>query len=181
MKYLLDGESTLRLSFRCIQASDFNLWLAFFHSPVAHLHWKAPQEDPIDACRNWYKRQDERYTSDLGGMNVLIERVSGKLVGHCGLLVQEVDGKSELEIGYSLLPDYWNRGYATEAAKKCRDFAFAHNLTESLISIISVSNHPSQRVAQRNGMAIDKETIYKENKVFIYRIIRDQWEALGSG
>lgn len=110
-------------------------------------------------------------------MNALIEKKSGKLIGHCGLLVQTVDEKTELEIGYSLLPEFWNRGYASEAAKKCRDFAFENKFSESLISIISKTNIPSQRVAAHNGMKLEKVTDYHGNAVFIFRIFYLDWLA----
>ena len=103
-------------------------------------------------------------------MNALIEKESGRLIGHCGLLVQIVDGIPELEIAYSLLPEFWNKGYAIEAAMKCRDFAFANNFSDSLISIISLTNIPSEKVALKNGMHIDKRTIYSNNEVNIFRV-----------
>jgi RimJ/RimL family protein N-acetyltransferase len=103
-------------------------------------------------------------------MNALIEKESGLLVGHCGLLVQTVEEKTELEIGYSLLPQFRNKGFATEAATKCRDFAFENEFADSLISIITVNNLPSQHVAIKVGMKRDFVSIYNNNEVYIYRI-----------
>lgn len=102
----------------------------------------------------------------------IIDQASGDLVGWCGLLVQEVDGEKELEVGYSILPTYWGSGYATEAAKACLDAAFAGQLADSVISIIQVNNIPSRRVAEKNGMRIDGQTTYHGNPVYIYRATR---------
>ncbi len=170
MNYLLHGQQTTRLNFRSVLDSDYDAWLKFFQDPSTALHWVEEKESAEDACKNWYKKQAWRYENNMGGMNALIEKSSGNLIGHCGLLVQTVDEITELEIGYSLLPEFWGMGYASEAAAKCKDFAFENHLAESLISIISLTNTPSQKVALKNGMIIDKETIYKGNKVFIYRI-----------
>jgi [ribosomal protein S5]-alanine N-acetyltransferase len=170
MNYLLHGQQTSRLNFRSVLESDYNVWLKFFQDPNTSLHWVEEKESAEDACRNWYKKQVWRYENNMGGMNALTEKSSGLLIGHCGLLVQTVDGTSELEIGYSLLPEFWGKGYALEAATKCKDYAFENGLTESLISIISVTNLPSQKVALNNGMTIEKETTYKGNQVFIFRI-----------
>ena len=76
-------------------------------------------------------------------MNALIEKESGKLIGHCGLLIQNVDKITELEIGYSLLPEFWNKGFATESAKKCRDYAFKNNLSNSILQLIRTRNATS--------------------------------------
>lgn len=170
MKYLLHNQETERLLFRKIKKTDFDEWIEFHKDPKTSQHWIADNESPEIECENWYKKQFYRYENNLGGMNALIEKESGKLIGHCGLLVQIVDGTTELEIGYSLLPEFWDKGYATEAAKKCKDFAFQNNLTESLISIISLTNKPSQKVALKNGMKIEKQTIYNGNDINIFRI-----------
>ena len=112
----------------------------------------------------------KRYAKDLGGMNALIHKSTEAFVGMAGLLVQQVDGRSELEIGYSLLPGFRGSGFATEAAVHAKQHAFKRQLAESLISIIHIRNIPSQQVALRNGMQLEKSTTYKDNPVFIYRI-----------
>jgi RimJ/RimL family protein N-acetyltransferase len=176
MKYLLAGEETHRLLFRPIDRSDLSDWLEFFKSPAAFEHWKAEVETPEIECEKWYAKQFYRHENELGGMNALIEKESGKLVGHAGLVVQTVDNVPEFEIAYSLLPTFWNKGYASEAAMKCRDHGFKNNFSESLISIISTTNKASERVAMKNGMLVDKSTIYRGNKVNIFRIKRSDWE-----
>lgn len=169
MQYLLQDQQTERLLFRTIYEKDFSQWLKFFEDPRAHQYWVEEKETPKQECKKWYEKQQLRYAQDRGGMNALIEKSSGKLVGHAGLLVQEVDGVNELEIAYSLLPEFWNKGFAIEAAHKCKLFGFENNFAESLISIISESNLPSQKVATKNGMIIDKRTTYRQNPVYIFR------------
>lgn len=175
MKYLLDGEKTSRLRFRRIDQSDFENWVSFFQDPESFRYWNVKLESPEIECRKWYEKQSWRYEHDKGGMNALVEKSSGKLVGHCGLLVQNVDHENELEIGYSILSPFWNKGFASEAAAKCRDVAFERNYARSLISIISLTNAPSARVALKNGMSIDKRTVYYDNDVNIFRIRHEQW------
>ncbi|GAB1309658.1 hypothetical protein KH5_23410 [Urechidicola sp. KH5] len=164
--------------FKNVSIKHFDDWLVFHQSPITSLYWEAELQSPEIECEKWYKKQFHRYENNLGGMNALIEKASGKLVGHCGLLVQTVDSQTELEIGYSLLPEFWNRGFATEAAKKCRDFAFTNNFSESLISIISVTNKPSEKVALKNGMRNFKATIYNNNEVNIFRVTKSEWNSL---
>lgn len=170
-KLLLEGERTERLIFRKVKPSDFETWLPFYHDSRSTQYWDGLPQDPESACREQFERIFERYDKGLGGMNALISKSNNHLVGMCGLLVQTVDGTEELEIGYSILPKFWRKGYATEAARKCRNYAIENQLTKSLISIIQVNNIPSQKVALNLGMVIDKTTVYRDNEVHIFRII----------
>ena len=167
---LLDGHKSARLNFRSIQPDDFETWLPFYEDPESTRYWEGIPTDPVLACKEQFHRIFERYEKNLGGMNALISRTDHVFVGMCGLLLQEIDGKKDWEIGYSLLPRYWGMGYATEAAQYCKKIAFDKGLAESLISIIHINNLPSQHVALRNGMKRGHQTVYKDNPVYIYRI-----------
>jgi [ribosomal protein S5]-alanine N-acetyltransferase len=176
MKYLLDNENTERMHFRKIESADFDQWLEFFKDPASFRYWNAELQTPEIECKKWYEKQTNRYANDLGGMNALTEKATGKLIGHCGLLVQTVDGITELEIAYSLLAPYRGKGFAFEAAKKCKDHAFEKEFSDSLISIISLTNIPSARVAMKNGMLADKQTLYNQNPVNIFRVRIQDWK-----
>lgn len=169
-RYLLEGTRTERLLFRKVQESDFAAWLPFFEDPASTAYWEGIPPDPETACREQFDRIFHRYRQNLGGMNALIHRETGALMGLAGLLVQEVDGVVELEIGYSLLPGARGQGYASEAARHCRNEAFRRHWAESLISIIHVRNEASMRVARAMGMQPEKDTVYKQNPVRIFRI-----------
>ena len=179
MKFVLEGEESERLKFRLLEPGDFNDWLKLFESPdvarfIGFDHLKTAEEQ----CRLWFDIQERRYKNDLGGMNVLIEKDTGQMAGQCGLLIQEVDGKEKMEIGYSVLPRFRGRGFATEAAIKCRDFAFENSFTSELISIIHIENKKSEKVAVKNGMKKNIQTIHKKMPVHIFRILKKDWQHL---
>lgn len=167
---LLEGHSTARLNLRKVRPDDFEFWLPFYDDPESTRYWKGLPKDKWQACREQFDRIFERYDKNMGGMMALELKEDQRLIGFCGLLLQHVDGVREWEIGYSLLPRYRGKGYATEAARYCRDIAFESGLSGSLISIIHIDNLPSQAVAIRNGMQRGKETVYKNNPVYIYRV-----------
>ncbi|MFS0562924.1 GNAT family N-acetyltransferase [Terribacillus sp. 179-K 1B1 HS] len=101
------------------------------------------------------------------GLQVLIEKETGKPIGHAGLVPQEVDGVMELEIGYWIAPDYWGRGFATEAASAFRDIAPALD-NKRIIALIYPDNIASCKVAEKLGMQVWKTIERHNKKVLVY-------------
>jgi [ribosomal protein S5]-alanine N-acetyltransferase len=166
--------SSERLLFRRLTLADADAWMPFIESPEAVRFLNVPPGDR-QACIAAIERAQRRYAEHGYGLWALIRKADGVLVGQAGLIVQEVDGQRWLEIGYHLLPAHWKQGYATEAARACRDFAFGHDLVELLISLIHVDNIPSQRVAERNGMRRGWQTMFREQPVHVYQLSRREW------
>ena len=177
MKYTLEGQETERLKFRLLEVDDFNVWVELFEDIEVCKYLGVDKiETPNERCKLWFEMTFERYKSNFGGANVLVEKSTNKIIGHSGLILREVDEKQEIEIAYSILPKYRKRGFAGEATKKCKDFAFENKFAESLISIINTENVNSEKVAKSNGMKNDKTTLYKEMLVNIYRINIAEWK-----
>jgi RimJ/RimL family protein N-acetyltransferase len=86
----------------------------------------------------------------------LILKPDNKFAGYCGLVRREVDNSREIEVGYALARHA--QGIATEAARACMNYAFTTLGEDRIISLIRPENLPSRRVAERNGMAVEKET-----------------------
>ncbi len=177
MKYILTGEETARLTFRVLKKEDFETWQHLFEKEnVAVFLGLDPNKSARELCQLWFNKVFHRYENDLGGMNVLIDKETNAFVGQCGLLVQTVEGEERLEIGYSILPQFWGKGYASEAAKKCKEYAFEHNFSESLISVIHIDNIGSERVAIKNGMSLEKHLAsYDGIPVNVFSISKTQY------
>jgi ribosomal-protein-alanine N-acetyltransferase len=103
----------------------------------------------------------------------IIEQSSGNLVGLCSLIEKEVEGQTETELGYFLLPVYWGRGYATQAARRVVEHAFADLHLESLVAIIHPENAASIGVARRLGMELEREVLRSDGVARqVYRLKR---------
>ncbi len=173
MKYLLTGQETERLKFRLLKMEDFDSWVDLFKAKNIAKYLDLDQKlSDLELCKKWFDKAFHRYENDLGGMNVLIDKKTNRLVGQCGLLIQTIENIERLEIGYSILPEFWNQGYASESATKCKNYAFENDFADSLISMIHVDNLGSERVALKNGMTFEK----KLNSFNIFRIDKESWK-----
>jgi RimJ/RimL family protein N-acetyltransferase len=105
----------------------------------------------------------------------LLSTADGGFVGDCGLTPQMVDGVTELEVGYHVLPALQGHGYATEAAAASRDFARDVLGATRLVAIIHPENRPSQRVAEKIGLHPEKRTaVHGGRDAVIYAAALDQ-------
>lgn len=173
-------QASNRLQYRAILKSDFESWLPLFDKEEVAIFIGLDQElSKRELCEKWFEKVFERYDNELGGMNALIEKESGNLVGQCGLLIQDIEGVQMLEVGYSILPKYWGKGYATEAAQAHRNHAFDHDLAEELISVVHVDNVKSAKVAKNNGMSIAKSMTYSDGMpIDLFRITKEAYFKL---
>ncbi len=81
-------------------------------------------------------------------------KATGEFIGFIGLHVHpsELEIADAPEIGWRLLPQYWNQGYATEGAKAVLKYAFRTLRLEKVISFTACVNTPSERVMQNIGL-----------------------------
>ena len=130
-----------------------------------------PHPYSLAEIETWIARQIERYATATGLLGLVL-RETGELIGDCGPVWQEVDGVQELEIGYHVRRDHQKSGLATEAAQAVRDFAFATFDVDHVISLIRPENLPSRRVAEKNGMTLDRVVFWHGYDHCVYRLNR---------
>lgn len=141
---------TPRLRLRDMSMADFGAICRIMQDAETMYAYEGAFTD--EEVRAWILRQEERRrTTGLGLLAVELKE-SGEVIGQCGLTMQPWKEAQVLEIGYLLRRDCWGHGYATEAARACRRYAFEQLGAEEVCSIIRDTNRASQRVALRNGM-----------------------------
>ncbi|TWP33557.1 GNAT family N-acetyltransferase [Leekyejoonella antrihumi] len=100
---------------------------------------------------------ERNYTEHGFGLWV-IELADGTFVGGCGLMMQDVEGEGLVEVGYHVGTAWQGRGLATEAAGAGRDAARDAGIPH-LVAIIRPSNRPSQRVAEKIGLRLERRIV----------------------
>lgn len=173
--YLTEAQ-TERLLIRPLQTADTKAWEAFFvNNPNLPILGLDDDRSVQQKAQDWIAAQHKRYEENRFGHMALVHRETDRLIGQCGLLLQEVEGRPEIEIGYHILPEYWKQGYASEAAQFFRHYAFGNGISDSLISIIHLENVGSQKVAMNNGMRKTIVSTYREKPVDIFRIDKEEY------
>jgi RimJ/RimL family protein N-acetyltransferase len=81
----------------------------------------------------------------------VVEQASRQVVGHCGLLEKEQDGRKDIELVYVIGSGHQRRGYGFEAAQAIADYGFRQMNLGRLIALIEPENRPSQRLAEKLG------------------------------
>ncbi len=120
--------------------------------------------------KEFYEKVQSRYKEDGYSFWAVVRKSDKKFIGICGVLKQIIDEQVEAEIGYRILDSFWCKGYATEAAKGCINYAKYKLLKKSVISLIRPINKPSIRVAEKNGFILEKETVFHELLHLVYRL-----------
>ncbi len=149
---------TNRLTLSEMNVADLDFVAAMLANPeVMRFYPKCYSRQEAEA---WVRRQIERYAKHGHGLWLVRDRRTGDPVGQVGLTVQEVDGVEEPEVGYLIHRPFWRRGFATEAATATRDYAFDRLGKRRVISLVRPENVPSQGVAKKLGMTVEKRAIH---------------------
>jgi RimJ/RimL family protein N-acetyltransferase/catechol 2,3-dioxygenase-like lactoylglutathione lyase family enzyme len=98
---------------------------------------------------------------------IISEKESNAFLGRCGFSLLE---DNQVEVGYLLHKNYWNKGYATEALNALLDWA-KKNIKRQYIIAFSPTRHiASQRVMQKCGMTLYKTDIAHGVECKFYKI-----------
>lgn len=147
---------TERLFLRPFLMTDAQPMMRLFGDPAVMRFGDGVQTE--EWVRGWLAWCLERYEQWGFGPYAILDQRAPQVIGYCGLFFfPDIDGRTEVEIGYRLVRSTWGKGYATEAAGAVRDYAFATLGIDRLIALIDPANVASQRVAERIGMHYEKD------------------------
>lgn len=143
-----------RLAFREMSNGDLDDMAALLGDEDVMRYYPRPMSR--GEALDWIAWNQRSYRDHGFGLWIITLRGTGEFVGDCGLTLQHVDGADELEVGYHIRASVQGNGFGTEAAAASRDFARNELGAERLIAIINPRNEPSQGVARKIGLTIEK-------------------------
>jgi len=149
MSYVIQTE---RIGLRNWQESDLDEFAAMnANSEVMRFFEKAlKKEESLFLLK---RLRDHFHTH--GYTYFLAEKLQTKeFLGFIGLAYQTYDTPYNpfVDIGWRLKRAAWGKGYATEGAKACLDFAFDTLNLPEVYSVTPVPNKPSEKIMQKIGM-----------------------------
>ena len=163
-----------RLVLRRLTMDDFDAVRRIHSDP--EVMWVYGGVFSENSSREWMQRNLDRYVRDGVGFFAVTLKTNRELIGCGGIIMQETDQGIEPEIGYQMRRDQQGKGYATEMARACMEYAFETLKSDHIISLIRPDNMPSRRVAEKNGLAVDREMMFREVPRLVYRLTKARWE-----
>jgi len=175
---------TERLLLRKPQLDDVDAALEYISDPEVMRFIGGLGEGDRAAAQRSVEMWIARWEANGFGQFSIVRREDGRWVGRAGLLVwdrsvwlpstlrEAVD--PEIELGWTLVREHWGHGYATEAARAARGWAFREAGVERLISLISPENVRSIRVAERLGAAPTETVDLGEYPAVVWLHPRDE-------
>jgi RimJ/RimL family protein N-acetyltransferase len=168
---------TDRLILRAPAAEDFEAWAAFSADEEAMRHIGGVQPRAV-AWRGMCTMAGAWMVRGFSMFSV-IEKSTGRWVGRLG--PWEPEGWPGTEVGWGLSRDAWGKGYATEGAAACIDWAFETFGWHEVIHTIDPANVASQAVARRLGSTILRTgqlpPPHQDMVIDVWGQTREQWRA----
>ena len=149
---------TESLLLRPIRAADVEALVALWTDPEVTRHLGGPR-DPAQLRETFEAEAGAGEARDVDLWPV-VEKASGRVVGHCGLLEKEIGGLAEVELIYVFARGAWGKkGYATEAARALMDYAFGRAGLRRVVALIDPENAASERVAAKLNMRYERDVL----------------------
>jgi RimJ/RimL family protein N-acetyltransferase len=153
---------TDNLVIRPYQSGDLDRLYVILSDPITMRFWPSPLT--LEASQLWIDRSIESYVLHGFGRYVVVHAATGELIGDCGILRSTVAGQVVNDLGYIIHHPHWGHGYATEAARAVKEYAFGTLGLDALHANMPWNHDASRRVAEKIGMRRIQEFDNQRNR-----------------
>lgn len=133
---------------------------------IASMTAQIPYPCSLDDTKSWINLQAKACENGKEANFAIVIKKTNELIGVIGLEINKQNVRAEL--GYWIGKDFWNYGFASEAANKVSDYAFNTLKLHRLYASHIKENIASGRILQKIGMQYEgclKDHI-KKNGIF---------------
>ncbi len=109
-----------------------------------------------EEVEKWIRWNIENYKKYKHGLWAVILKEGNVFIGDCGITMQDIGNEIVPEIGFHIIKKYCKKGFATEAALACKEYAFNVLNYSKVFSYTTIRNIPSQKVASKIGLQFYK-------------------------
>jgi RimJ/RimL family protein N-acetyltransferase len=160
---------TERLILRRPHAGDLDAYAELFADPEVVRYTGSVTKDLAET--ELALERMVRHWDDHGiGLFSVVRKEDERVLGRVGFLLWDTErwvnammqppgDDHETEIGWTLARAHWGRGYATEGARRARDWALQDLGHRRLVSLIQRGNEASVRVARKLGETLEREDL----------------------
>jgi len=116
-----------------------------------------------------YSRNNPAY-----GRMAVHEKQSGVFVGSFAII--PLEGTIHMQVGYSLLPPYWGKGFATELTKAGLKYVFSQTNLEEIFGVTESGNIDSQKVLLKSGFVWHSSAMEGTKELFRFLLLKKDFE-----
>ena len=166
--YIIETE---RLRLREFNSTDGELIFELLNSQGWLKYIGSRSIATIDDAVNYIETKLQKGYRESGFGFYLVElKATGVKTGMCGLVKRE--GLDDVDIGFALLPQYENKGYAYESSMAVIQYAKNKLKINKLAAITMPSNFTSVKLLEKLGMKFDKKISLPGDpeELFLYKM-----------
>jgi len=143
--------TTERLILRTWSPADAEEVFAFWGEPEVMKYVEGGPAKDVESVRRGLAIGNAAYLEHGASLWAVVEKSTNRLVGACGF--HQAEKPDSLELAYHFHSEVWGRGYATEAASACVEWALKSHGAGMVIAYTHPENQASERVLVKVGMS----------------------------
>src|SRR5688572_5978510 len=164
---------TERLLFRKFTLEDLPQLIEQRANPEVNKYLGGPARQNAEALAKRIRFYISCYDSHGFGSCAMLWKETGEMIGTAG--IQPLEDTGEIEVGYSIIKEFWGKGIGTEAARGWLDYGFRQAGLGKIVAVALEENVPSIRIMEKLGMRYEKTDVFYGEPCVCYSITREEF------